>query len=133
MSLNWPLDVAAMHEKYGMFDHAMQLPVEQLKPHLDFRISMLKEEVRELEESSTPEDQVDAIIDLIVFAIGTLDLFGADYYAAWDQVMDANMNKVPGVKESRPNPFGFPDLLKPEGWKPPDYTNVGTGRFAEIR
>jgi hypothetical protein len=31
------------------------------------------------------------------------------------------MAKSPGVKEGRPNPFGLPDLIKPEGWEAPNH------------
>jgi predicted HAD superfamily Cof-like phosphohydrolase len=68
-----------------------------------------------------PEEVVDGLIDLCVFAIGTLDVFGIDAYVAWDEVLDANMIKEPGVKPGRPNPFGLPDLLKPSGWVPPNH------------
>jgi len=44
-----------------------------------------------------------------------------DSQKAWDAVHNANMAKVPGVKESRPNPFGMPDLIKPEGWEGPSH------------
>ena len=72
-------------------------------------------------ESKDPEEIVDGLIDLCVFAIGTLDVFGVDANQAWDQVYKANMVKSPGVKEGRPNPFGLPDLIKPEGWKSPSH------------
>ena len=36
-------------------------------------------------------------------------------------VHDANMVKSPGVKAERPNPFGLPDLIKPEGWVGPSH------------
>ena len=64
---------------------------------------------------------VDGIIDLCVFAIGTLDVFGVDANEAWDRVYKANMSKSPGVKPGRPNPFGLPDLLKPSGWQGPNH------------
>ena len=36
------------------------------------------------------------------------------------------MNKQVGIKESRPNPLGLPDLIKPEGWTAPSHKdNVG--------
>jgi hypothetical protein len=34
------------------------------------------------------------------------------------------MKKQVGVKNSRPNPLGLPDLIKPEGWTPPDHDNM---------
>ncbi len=60
-----------------------------------------------------PEEIVDGLIDLCVFALGTLDVFGVDTKAAWDKVYEANMAKSPGVKAGRPNPWGLPDLIKP--------------------
>ena len=32
------------------------------------------------------------------------------------------MSKESGVKPSRPNPLGLPDLIKPEGWTGPDHS-----------
>ena len=64
---------------------------------------------------------VDGLIDMCVFAIGTLDAFGIDPHSAWSEVMLANITKEPGVKESRPNPLGLPDLIKPENWEGPDH------------
>jgi hypothetical protein len=36
-------------------------------------------------------------------------------------VLEANMAKEVGRKESRPNPLGLPDLIKPEGWTAPSH------------
>ena len=72
-------------------------------------------------DEKNPEEVVDALIDLCVVAIGTLDAFGIDANEAWNEVHSANMAKEPGVKESRPNPLGLPDLIKPEGWTGPDH------------
>jgi predicted HAD superfamily Cof-like phosphohydrolase len=67
------------------------------------------------------EEVVDGLIDLCVVAIGTLDAFSVDAHKAWDAVHNANMSKEPGVKPSRPNPLGLPDLIKPEGWTAPSH------------
>jgi len=68
-----------------------------------------------------PEEVVDALIDLCVVAIGTLDAYGVDSNKAWDEVLKANMSKEPGIKPERPNPLGLPDLMKPEGWVAPSH------------
>jgi hypothetical protein len=31
------------------------------------------------------------------------------------------MNKKVGIKETRPNPLGLPDLIKPKDWKAPSH------------
>jgi predicted HAD superfamily Cof-like phosphohydrolase len=91
---------------------------------MDFRISMMQEELDETKaavKNKDPEEIVDGIIDMCVFAIGTLEVFGVDANKAWDQVLKANMSKEVGIKEGRPNPLGLPDLVKPEGWKGPTH------------
>ena len=66
---------------------------------------------------------MDALIDICVFAIGTLDAMEVDAFDAWDRVHKANMNKEVGIKAERPNPLGLPDLIKPEGWTAPSHEN----------
>jgi predicted HAD superfamily Cof-like phosphohydrolase len=103
-----------------------KLTPDQLRDFLKFRVKFLQEELNESINSVFPDEFVDAMIDLCVVAIGTLDLFEVDAQKAWDRVHKANMRKIPGIKSSRPNPFGFPDLIKPEGWEAPKHQdNVG--------
>ena len=126
-------DIAAMHAKFGVNKTAATLSGDQLRTYLKFRIDMVQEEVTELKEAfnvSDAEGVVDALIDAIVFALGTLDVFGVDTAKAWTAVMDANMAKEPGIKAGRPNPFGFPDLIKPEGWVGPSHER-NHGRIPE--
>ena len=132
MSNNWVKDIAEMHTKYGTNKAIRSMDRAQLASFLKFRVNFLQEELDELNEASKPgvpinqAEVVDALIDLCVVAIGTLDAFDVDAYKAWDVVHEANMNKEVGIKESRPNPLGLPDLIKPEGWVAPDHNdNVG--------
>ena len=126
MSNNWAHDIMIMHEKYGVFDKVQAFDKEKLNKFLEFRIKFLEEEMNELSTAETADDVVDALIDLCVVAIGTLDLFDVDARLAWDRVHEANMNKQVGIKESRPNPLGLPDLIKPESWTAPSHKdNVG--------
>ena len=132
MSNNWVKDIAEMHTKYGTNKAVRSMDKTQLRTFLKFRVDFLQEELDELNQASEPgipidqAEVVDALIDLCVVAIGTLDAFDVDAYHAWDIVHNANMNKKVGVKESRPNPLGLPDLIKPEGWVAPDHNdNVG--------
>lgn len=95
---------------------------QRKRDFLEFRAACIQEELDELKAGlDDPEQVVDALIDICVFAIGTLDLFAVDPYEAWDQVNEANMRKRVGIKEGRPNPFGLPDLVKPEGWTGPSH------------
>lgn len=126
MSQNWPQDIKKMHQKFGVNEKVNQFEIERLKTFLEFRVKFLEEELQELKDSTNADDTVDALIDLCVVAIGTLDAFGVDLYTAWDRVHTANMSKEVGIKTSRPNPLGLPDLIKPNGWEAPyHYDNVG--------
>jgi len=129
MSKDWVKDINEMHAKYGVhkwMQAQMQSDVDWkvLDEFLKFRLKFLDEELDETKKAVVerdPEEIVDGLIDLCVVAIGTLDAFGVDAHKAWDEVHRANMAKEPGVKESRPNPLGLPDLIKPEGWTAPSH------------
>lgn len=129
MSKDWARDINEMHAFYGFHDAADEMEPEKLRAMLQFRIDFLKEELTELQDAANDGDAdlvVDSLIDLIVVAIGTLDLYNVDAHYAWDEVHRANMAKKPGIKENRPNPLGLPDLIKPEGWTAPEhYDNLG--------
>jgi len=123
---DWANDIRMMHLKFGVHDwfEKNKDNKELMKKWLDFRMSMIAEEYTETKHAimdGNAEEVVDGLIDLCVFAIGTLDIMGVDANKAWDAIYDANMAKQPGVKPGRPNPFGLPDLLKPEGWIPPSH------------
>lgn len=131
MSINhdWVDDIFVMHDHYGFHEAIDKLDPEQLKTFLKFRIDFLQEELNEMKEAydrsdiDSPEDVVDALIDLCVVAIGTLDAFEIDSHKAWYEVLKANMAKKVGIKPERPNPLGLPDLIKPDGWEAPTHYN----------
>jgi predicted HAD superfamily Cof-like phosphohydrolase len=129
---NWAKDINDMHIKYGVQDwmENNKNDKELMKKFLEFRISFLEEELNETKAAAmldkNPSEVVDGLIDLCVIAIGTMDAFGVDANEAWNRVHAANMAKEVGVKESRPNPLGLPDLVKPEGWSAPHHhDNIG--------
>ena len=129
MSENWVQDINDMHRKFGVHEwvnERVQLgDKEKLEKFLEFRLKFLEEELNETRAAAlidkNPEEIVDGLIDLCVVAIGTMDAFGIDAQKAWDEIHNANMSKESGVKESRPNPLGLPDLIKPDGWKGPEH------------
>ena len=127
MSTNWFKDMQDMHKKYGV-DKWMEKEKEsdwsRLNKFMQFRLAMMQEELDETKTAfndKNAEEMVDGIIDLCVFAIGTLEVFGVDANKAWNEVYEANMSKEVGIKEGRPNPLGLPDLKKPRHWKGPDH------------
>lgn len=115
-----------MHAKFGVNTVIRGLDKAKLAAFIQFRIKFLQEELDEMIVSDNGDDTVDALIDLCVVAIGTLDALDVNAYTAWDRVLTANMTKEIGIKASRPNPLGLPDLIKPEGWIAPSHAdNVG--------
>ena len=135
MSKDWVKDMRDMASKYNIQNAVNNLDRNELRSFLHFRVNFLQEELDELKKAThrgipiDPEETVDALIDLCVVAIGTLDLFDVNGYEAWDEVLEANMNKKVGVKETRPNPLGLPDLVKPKDWKAPSHK----GNYGKLR
>jgi predicted HAD superfamily Cof-like phosphohydrolase len=90
----------------------------------DLYYALIKEEVSELMEAYTDNDQVeqlDALIDILVVTIGAIHSMGADAEGAWKEVMSTNFAKID--KETgkvRKREDG--KVLKPEGWQPPNLT-----------
>jgi len=124
MSSNWFKDMQEMHEKYGVPEWMANATDEEKRKFLKFRLDFIDEERKETWlafDEKDPEEVVDGLIDLCVIAIGTLEAFGVDANKAWDEVYRANMGKEIGVKPTRPNPLGLPDLIKPEGWQGPSH------------
>ena len=125
MSNNWFKDMQDMHKKYGVdkwMNDEKKSDWSRLSKFMQFRLAMMQEELDETKmafDDKNAEEMVDGIIDLCVFAIGTLEVFGVDANKAWDEVYRANMAKEVGIKVGRPNPLGLPDLKKPDDWQGP--------------
>ena len=115
--ITWATHMAMMHHKFNVDKSIEEMDKETLKKFLHFRISCIQEEVDELKGAAKtllpqldcdPEEVVDALIDICVFAIGTLDLFGVDADLAWREVYEANSKKEVGIKEERPILLVYP-------------------------
>lgn len=121
--MSWVSDIKRMHRKFEMTKVFENFNSEEKRQFLEFRADFIQEELDELKsQMDNPEEVVDALIDICVVAIGTLDAYGIDSQRAWKEVLTANLAKEPGIKEGRPNPLGLPDLMKPEGWVAPDHS-----------
>lgn len=93
-------------------------------PTKEWLTKALEEELQEFREASTPEDSVDALIDLIIFACGGLYRAGLtpdQAKACFTAVLDANDAKKGGVKQNRAV-AGVADAVKPVGWVDPKNT-----------
>lgn len=80
---------------------------------------LIDEEYEELNTASSPHNEADAVIDLIVVLIGYAHSRGWPLAALWDEVHQSNMAKIdPDTGKVRRRDDG--KILKPEGWSPPN-------------
>ena len=135
----WLSDINDMHYKFGATEWVEDMYRSKnykiLNDFLAFRLDFLEEEFEETQAAFLNKDHkevVDGLIDLIVIAIGTLDLFNCDADKVWKEIHKSNMAKEPGANKSRKNPFGLPDMVKPEGWKGPNITEEDCGILSDI-
>jgi predicted HAD superfamily Cof-like phosphohydrolase len=89
------------------------------RERLGSRMDWMREEINELAAAETLDDQADAVVDLIYFALGTLVEMGVDGEPLFHIVHNANMQKLwpdgkPRFRESDGK------VIKPEGWLPPE-------------
>jgi len=117
--------VKQMHTQYGIQNN--NRPSHLSAEEKDFRVACLQEELREYRESTTLEDELDSILDLIVFAFGTLERQGMLEIAeeAYKRIMKANMAKeLGGTKQREGTPAFAIDLKKPAGWVAPNFDDL---------
>lgn len=114
-------DVRAFTLKMGLPLNMKNFPLEMQK----FRDGILKEEFDEYEAAvmlKHKEKQMDALLDIIYVAAGTLVMHGWDAEEGWRRVHNANMKKEPGKPgegKAIAQETGMVDVIKPEGWKAP--------------
>jgi predicted HAD superfamily Cof-like phosphohydrolase len=82
-------------------------------------VDLIREEVGELEASASRVDDLDALIDIVVVAIGAIHSMGANAEGAWREVMSTNFNKI-DKQTGRVRKREDGKVLKPAGWTPPE-------------
>lgn len=108
------------YDELVLQDHAKNLSVlckgmkERKIGMVSNRASWMLEELIEFMEADTLEDQVDALTDLIYFAIGTFTLMGVKPEPFFDIVHAANMGKL--HEDGKPRFDEQGKIVKPEGW-----------------
>lgn len=113
--------IKAMHEQFGIsFNSLDYFSVDEKH----FRTAAMLEEVSEFLTSQKPEDELDAMVDLVVFALGTVERMGHSdvFEEAFNRVMASNMSKTLGPNQKRGS-FSL-DLQKPADFKPADLSDL---------
>lgn len=91
--------------------------------NMEFRENHMAEELTELIRARVKGDfvsYVDAHVDLIYVALGSLLDMKVPVEKVWKCVHEANMAKEAGPKEDRPGGTVEWDICKPEGWVGPE-------------
>lgn len=119
-------DVGRFHRKFELrnnYDNGNH-PVPEDDDLLEYRHKFMEEELIEFKEGMDEGDHAkmfDALIDLVYVAMGTAHLQGYPWEDGWDLVQNANMKKAralpDGSDSKRKSKW---DVVKPEGWKPPN-------------
>jgi predicted HAD superfamily Cof-like phosphohydrolase len=99
-------------------------PQKEVSELAELYKKLIKEEVEEFWEAEAASDdveQLDACFDMMWVIIGYMKARGWDCDAAWDEGALSNLSKIdPTTGLVRRREDG--KILKPEGWKPPDFT-----------
>lgn len=123
-------DIGMFHEKFGLHNVTFHGagPQEVDWELFEFRYKFLKEELEEFWTAYLENNSVeifDALLDLVVVAMGTAHLFGFPWQEGWDEVQRANMSKVRAKADGSDSKRGSAwDIVKPEGWTPPDHAPI---------
>lgn len=90
-------------------------------PQFALYSKLIEEEFKEYKYACDMNDNVealDALIDILVVAIGTIHSMGADAEGAWKEVMKTNFAKIDN-ETGKVRKRGDGKVLKPVGWEPP--------------
>jgi predicted HAD superfamily Cof-like phosphohydrolase len=113
-------DVIAFHEKFHQEYNGKPRTLPSTLQR--FREETIQEEHDELKEAWAKGDrklELDAIIDMIYFLIGTAYLKGYNLREGWRRVHRANMSKVPSQSTSLDGRGSKWDIVKPKDFVPP--------------
>ena len=138
----------SFYEDIAEFHYEFQLQYEgkprTLNPRLhQFRATFMAEELHEynlayievLEAkhsgdraamNAALEKQLDALVDMTYVVLGTAHLHGFDFVEAWNRVHNANMMKQRVQRLSDSKRGSSYDVIKPDGWKAPDLSDLVT-------
>lgn len=118
-------DLRAFHEKFGLEKPELAEMLDEETQQ--FRRNFLQEELDEYDNAILMEDlpeQIDALLDLVYIAVGTLDLMGVVSQAHWNEIQRANMEKERATHPSQSKRGSSLDVIKPKGWVGPDHHHL---------
>jgi len=129
-------DVIDFNMKYGLphgeRDDLTSKIVDLTNDEIDYRLGFLEEEYLETKKAfkeNNTEEIIDGLLDLVYVAIGTLTLMEMSEVQIrehWSEIQRANMTKErsSGDGDVRSKRGHSLDVVKPEGWTPPDHQTI---------
>lgn len=126
-------DVKDFHDKFGLSYNGPPRILERQEQN--FRISCMREEMMEYEaalQSGDLAEQLDALVDLVYFAIGTAHRQGFQFDMAFTEVHAANMRKERDPAKQRRS-YAL-EVTKPKDWVGPQldfFVNQETAPFLD--
>jgi predicted HAD superfamily Cof-like phosphohydrolase len=99
-------------------------PQQTVSDQAELYKKLIKEEVEEFWEAEAASDdveQIDACFDMMWVIIGYMKSRGWDCENIWDEGAKSNLSKIDPITGSVLRREDG-KILKPEGWKPPDFT-----------
>jgi len=118
-------DVRDFHKKFKL--KALKKPGFRQEDLMEFRIKFITEEFEEFKngyDADNLEVCFDALIDMVYVILGTAHLMGLPWEDGWDEVQRANMDKVRATKTMFDKRNSDYDVIKPEGWVPPNLKEI---------
>lgn len=121
-------DVVKFHIKFGLIIDTRPALLDEKTAM--FRSMFMLEELSEFMQAQQKGDvpkALDALIDLVYVAYGTAIMMGISpecWATAWDEVQQANLKKERAPNAVYSKRGSSLDVVKPEGWQPPDIEEV---------
>jgi predicted HAD superfamily Cof-like phosphohydrolase len=127
-------NIVDFHEKFAIPQSVKpgQFNDEEMR---DFRVKFLHEELREFEEGLAAGDvneMADALVDLVVVAMGTAWILNFPWQELWDDVQRANMSKVRALSTSESKRGTTYDIVKPKNWQKPKTEEILNAYFSTV-
>jgi len=122
-------DVYEFHKKYNvpiMDEGSLGFAEDGL---IDAKINHIKEETSEIIDAWAKEDIydfADGIVDLIYVTLGLAIVCGIPFDRVWNEVHTSNMKKVAVERLDQSKRGNRWDVVKPEGWEPPNIEKAFT-------
>lgn len=117
--------IEEFHQRFQL--NGPEKPSALSPEQIEFRTQFLYEELHEYQDATVINDlegQLDALVDLVYVALGTAYLHGFDFNEAFRRVHAANMGKVRAERQEDSKRGSTFDVVKPEGWTPPDLSDL---------